>query len=276
MQRWLRQVEGLERQFAQVSALLFDAARLQPGEAVLDVGCGTGTTTRMAASAVGSGGAVTGLDVSADMLEAAADDAAEAAADDAAGSEGGGTLEWLEADVVTWQPQRTWDVVISRFGVMFFGDPAAAFATLARAMRPGGRLCVAVWSRRDLSPLFEVPLRAALEVLPATALPPVDGGPFSLSDSAAVAHLLTRAGWSDVAIAEHTLLLPFLGGLKVAEAAVAALDFGPLRTVTADLAEADLPRVVDAVRETLARHLDGGGLVQLRASVQIITTRRAS
>lgn len=111
---WLRRAEGLERQLAPVSAVLFAAADLQPGERVLDVGCGSGPTTREAAAVVGTSGRVTGIDVSADMIEAAR----------AASSP---SIEWIVADVATWEPPPTvWNVVISRFGVMFFDDPPAA------------------------------------------------------------------------------------------------------------------------------------------------------
>ena len=177
--RWVRQSAGLEKQLAPVSAHLFAAAGLAPGEAVLDVGCGTGPTTRDAAAGVGPTGRVTGLDVSQDMLDAAA--AVPATADAA-------PIDWLLADATTWSPPDppAYDVVLSRFGVMFFSDPAAAFAHLAQATRPGGRLALAVWDRRDASELFAVPLRAALEAMAGHGVTPDvpadDEGPFSLHD----------------------------------------------------------------------------------------------
>src|SRR4051812_19646648 len=154
--RWLRQAAGVEGQLAPVSDVLFAAARLQPGESVLDVGCGTGPTTYAAAAAVGPTGHVCGLDISGEMLAAAAS-APPADADPAASA----PIEWLEADPVAWSPPGPdRDVVLSRFGVMFFSDPAAAFANLARATRAGGRLAFACWQRRDESDLFRVPFEA--------------------------------------------------------------------------------------------------------------------
>src|SRR5262249_13867713 len=152
VERWIRQAPGLERQLAPVSDLLLEAARLRAGESVLDVGCGTGPTTIAAARMVGPRGRVGGLDVAGAMLGAAATAASRAGGDAA-------PIEWIEADAVTWTPDGPpRDVVISRFGVMFFSDPGAAFANLARATRANGRLAFASWQRRDDSATFAVPL----------------------------------------------------------------------------------------------------------------------
>src|SRR5204862_3185844 len=123
--------------------------------------CGTGATTLEAARAVGPTGRVRGLDVSGEMLAAAA---AAAAAQDGTGAIA--PVDWVEADAVKWVPDGPpYDAVISRFGVMFFSDPVAAFSNLAEATGVGGRLAFAAWQRRDDSALFSVPLYAALEVL---------------------------------------------------------------------------------------------------------------
>lgn len=258
--RWIRQSQGLERQLAPVSEVLFAAADLQQGERVLDIGCGTGPTTRRAAALVGPHGDVTGLDVAVEMLEAARTTAPE---------RGSAPIEWLAADAARWEPSRSYDAVISRFGVMFFSDPVAAFRTLARA---SSRLAVAVWARRDESDLFRVPLRAALGVVGENADLPDDAGPFSLH---APRPLLEAAGWGDVEVVRRTLMLPFAGGLSPEAAAVAALDFGPVRTITTDLDERSRDAVKAAIAQAFEGHVDAGGHVVLSGQVNVVTASAA-
>jgi SAM-dependent methyltransferase len=268
--RWLARVEGLQRELAQVADVLFAAAALRPGEHVLDVGCGSGSTTRRAAREVGAGGRVVGLDISEQMLAAAAAQPA---------NDGGAPLEWVAADVVTWRPEPgAFDVVLSRFGVMFFSDPAAAFGKLAAATRPGGRLAMAVWANRNESELFAVPLHAALAELRRRGAtvqePPEDRGTSSLGDPAAAATLLTEAGWSRVVYTPHRLMLPIGGGLDASAAAIMAVDGGPTRQVTARLNDADRDAVTEAIATAFAQHLGPGGHVYLSGQILLVTATR--
>lgn len=272
VERWIRQSEGLERQLAPVADALFAAAALRPGERVLDVGCGTGPTTRRAAEAVGADGAVTGLDVAGPML-------AHAASLEV--GPGSAPIEWVELDATDLTPRDPgFDVVLSRFGVMFFADPAAAFAALAAAAAPGGRLCVAVWARREESPYFEVPLQATLGALSTSGSAaadtdlPADGGPFSLHDEDAVRALLTGAGWSDVGWDVQRIPLPLGGDLSPAAAAQAALDFGPTRTATTGIDDEARARVVAAITEAFTDHLDTDGRVVVDGTIVLVTALR--
>jgi len=271
--RWLRHAADIEYQHAPVSDVLFAAAELQPGERVLDVGCGTGPIARRAAREVGPAGRVTGLDISADMIAAAA--AREP-------DQGAAALDWVTADAVTWEPgDRTVDVVMSRFGVMFFSAPAVAFTTLAAVTRPGGRLAMVVWARRDECDLFTVPLNAALDELHrrgvSVDLPPGDEGAFSLHDPDTVTALLTATGWSGIRCTPHRLSLHFRRSMDPASAAAAVLDCGPTRLVSDQLhADADRAAVTNAIAAAFAKHLDGAGHLRLDAKILLITADRPS
>jgi len=126
---WLANADARERQLQPVSDALFERASLQPGERVLDVGVGSGPTTGQAWEAVRPDGSVTGIDIAAPMINAARQRVAAP------------EIEWIVGDAAAYDfPPKTYDAVISRFGVMFFVDPPAAFRNLCQATRPGGRL----------------------------------------------------------------------------------------------------------------------------------------
>ena len=249
--RWLATAPARERQLAPVGDLLFAAVRLAPGERVLDVGCGTGATTRQAAASVGAEGSVVGVDVAAELLTAAARVAPEP---------GSAPISWVTADAARWTGERDFDAVISRFGVMFFADPAAAFANLARLVRPGGRLCVTTWSPRTAMPFFELPVKVisayAQQHGLSVSIPPPDAGPYSLGEPATVEELLTGAGWRDVRVTPHRVPLPL--GPDAAEAARAALDSGAARSAVAHLDERHRSAIAAALaaRYTSSRTAD--------------------
>jgi hypothetical protein len=193
---------------------------------------------------------------------------------------GAAPIEWIDADVATWTPQLDpVDVVISRFGVMFFADPGAAFANLASATAADGRLCTMVWDRRDRSAMFQVPLAVTTEVLTALGRPPaplpVDDGAFSLHDPRHVVPLLEGSGWRDVEHRPIAIQVHLGGGLSPAEAAEAAIGVGPSRAVTTGIDDEARRQVLDAVAVALADHVDPDGHVVLDASVVRITARRA-
>jgi SAM-dependent methyltransferase len=270
--RWVAVGDRLEGQLAPVTDLLFTAAGLSPGECVLDVGCGTGPTTRQAAQLVGPTGSVVGVDIAPEML----DDARRRTTGDG----GIAPIEWVESDVAEWDAgDARFDVVISRFGVMFFADPHAAFATLARATVGGGRLRAAVWAHRPHVQLFELPLTIAVEELRRAGVtvepPPPDDGPYSLGDAAHVEHLLAGAGWSDVSWQPHEIKFRLGGGVGPADAATIALEFGPARIVLEDVDERVRRSVADAVAAAFAQHLEDGEVV-LGGRLGIISAHRSS
>jgi len=266
-QAWAAMADRLEAQIEGVSDLLFAAARPMDGERVLDVGCGRGSTTRRASHAVGPTGEVMGLDVAANLIE----EAGRLPHD-------GPPITWMVADAQRAElPPAHFDLVLSRFGVMFFDDATAAFANLAAATAPTGRLCVAVWQRRDRSEILQRPLDVAAEVAGQLGfkleLPPPDSGPCAYGEPSTTTEVLSAAGWSDVRFEPHVLDMYAGGPGPVANAVEIGLTIGALQ-----LALAEAPaEVVDAVRAALTADLtaahDGVG-VKLRGAVGIVTARR--
>jgi SAM-dependent methyltransferase len=188
---WLANVDARERQLQPVSDALFDRANLQPGECVLDVGVGSGPTTGQAWEAVRPDGSVTGIDIAPPMIAAARQRVTAS------------EIEWLVGDAASYDfPPRTYDAVISRFGVMFFADPVAGFRNLCEATRAGGRLIVTVWSNLYATGFFGIPYTVATTTLHRLGVEyqgfPPDGILFSLGRAETVREVLNAAGWADV------------------------------------------------------------------------------
>ena len=171
-----------------------------PGEHVLDIGCGTGTTSLELARLVGGSGHVTGVDVSAPML-----DEARRRADGA----GLANLSFVVADAGAHQFEpRHYDAAFSRMGIMFFAEPVAGFTNLRRALRPGGRLGFVCWRAAAENSWVTEPGQAVAEVLgPPAPMDPDAPGPFSLASADRISSVLTEAGLVDIDITAHDLPL---------------------------------------------------------------------
>src|SRR4051794_15557672 len=180
-----------------------DRLGLQPGQRVLDIGCGSGPTTIELARRVGADGNALGIDIAPTMTAAAAEQAAAA---------GVPNVTFRAADAQVDDLGALFDAAYSRFGVMFFDDPDAAFANIHRAMRPGGALAFSCWHNVLGNEWMFVPASAVVAVT--GALPPLPGpgepGPFSLEDPARVEALLTGAGFTEIDITpqSETIVLP--------------------------------------------------------------------
>jgi SAM-dependent methyltransferase len=176
---------------AMVSAPLFEHLALTPGERVLDVGCGGGTTTLEAARRVGEGGLALGADISVGLIELAQGRARDQGVD---------VARFVVADVQQDAlPDAPFDVAMSQFGVMFFDDPVAAFARIRGHVASGGRLGFASWLGSDRNPWHVGPRLRGLAPAPAPPLPGRHAtGPFAFADTAEVRGLLADAGWAHV------------------------------------------------------------------------------
>jgi SAM-dependent methyltransferase len=240
--KWVAFESMLDTQIAPLGEAVMERARVGRGERVLDVGCGCGQATLELARRVGPTGAVTGVDVSRPMLARAGERAREA---------GLRHVRFVEADAQqTPLGDAAFELLFSRFGVMFFEDPVAAFRNLRRSLVPGGRLAFVCWQAIKLNPWMLVPTQAVAQVLPMPQ-PPAPGapGPFAFADPARVRALLEDAGFAKVAIE------PLLGASRrgsLDEAVEFALVVGPAAAALHEAGEAARPRAEAAVRAALA------------------------
>lgn len=193
---WTTFQERLDALFEPLTALALDAAAPERGESVIDIGCGCGATVLALAQRVGPDGHVLGVDVSDPMAARARERIASA---------GLTNSQVIVSDAATHPFERGGaDLLFSRFGVMFFADPVAAFGNLRGAVRPGGRLLCAAWRPLADNPWFRVPMEAARALLPPQ--PPADPeapGPFALANQDRTLGILRAAGWKDAMLARQ-------------------------------------------------------------------------
>ncbi len=259
---WAENAEALDRQLAPAGAVALAALAARQGERILDLGCGAGATTAALCAAVGTGGRVTGVDISADQV---------AAARVRPGCE---RAELVVGDAQTWPfAPATYDALFSRFGGMFFADPPAAYANLRRALKPGARVVMAVWRAMELNSWATVPAAAGAEVLgPQATTPPGTPGPFGWAEPEYFAPILGRAGftaasWSEVAV---TMEVGLSGDAPPAErAAKMLLRIGPLARRLQDQPPAVRTQVEERLVRALEPHL-GDGWIRLGGVIWLI------
>ena len=253
---WVTHDALMEAMLQPLGESVMDALAPAPGEHVLDVGCGCGHTSLSLAQRVGEEGSVTGVDISAPMLAVASHLAAEHS-----------SIQFVEADAQThaFEPE-CYDVVFSRFGVMFFEDPVTAFANIRSAVSTSGRLAFCCWQPRAVNPFMTVPAMAALELLPAPSeMPPRTPGPFAFEEADYVTDVLTSAGFENVAVTPLKQPLTFGSGLSLTDIVERLVQIGPIAQMVREAPEAlQQPvrdKVVDAVRpfysEDTGMTLDG-------------------
>jgi SAM-dependent methyltransferase len=196
-------------------------ARLAParGDRILDVGCGTGETTLELGKRVGSSGRVLGLDVSRPMLEHARATAKAAELDHVA-------FELADAQTAAL-PEGAFDKLFSRYGVMFFADPRAAFANLRRALRPGAEIAFVCWRSPAENPWLVLPLMAIAPLVTITPPPPDAPGPMAFADPAKVRGILEAAGFVQAALEPIDLTTQVAGTTAIDAAVEFLLDLGP-------------------------------------------------
>ncbi len=260
-QRWTDRQQMQDIMLAPVADILIDRASVKPGERIIDVGCGCGAIAIALAAKTGPGGHVLGIDVSAPMLQRARQVVPKDAPVD---------FVLADATVYPFEPASA-DLLVSRFGVMFFAEPAVSFANMRKALRPSGRVTFVCWREPRDNPWLMAPLQAVYQHVP--KLPPLgpeDPGPFSFASEQRVRRILSEAGFSGVTMEPHDFALDIAIGRGLDAAVESALEIGPasraLEGQPAELHEASK----HSIREALAPFAKGPS-VSLPAAIWIVT-----
>ena len=249
--------QRIKRAIGDIGAVGLSAAAAQAGEHVVDIGCGTGDTTAALARAVGLTGHVLGVDISGTLIEAARSHRLDNAT-------------FVVGDAATHPFQAGhYDLVFSRFGVMFFADPVAAFRNIRRALKPQGRLVFIAWRTPQENPWGTTPVRAAQPFLPPQQRPgPEDPGQFSFGDRARVERILRDSGFASSRIepVDRSIWM----GDTVTDVLAGAGRFGPLARAFAGAEPAAIDKAKQAIAETLKPH-EGPQGVHLPGACWLVT-----
>ena len=258
---WITAEDRLDQLFANVTDSVIETAGIKPGQTILDIGCGTGHTTRAAAQVAGSDGSALGLDISTSLLARAQERALPNTAF---------TLADAQTDPL---PEQHFDHIISRFGVMFFADPVAAFENLSSALKPEGQFTMACWAPFKLNPWFTIPYSVATKRLGKMApVNPRDPGPFAFADTAYTLDILEQAGLN-AQVNTHEIPLSLPGTAQ--EAGVLSNDIGPADSIIRGLngTDADKAAIVAETVEKLKPY-EQNGSVSVGAHIHFYTATK--
>jgi SAM-dependent methyltransferase len=264
--KWVVLADQIDAQIAPIGLDVMETASLQAGEQVLDVGCGCGLTTLELARRVGPEGRVLGVDISKPML---------AEAERRAKGSPGAPIRFQSGDAQTFPfEENRFDLVFSRFGVMFFEDPPAAFANLRRALRPGGRLAFACWQELGKNPWMVLPAAAAAKhlTLPTPADPHAPG-PFAFADAARVRGILERGGFEGISIEPIERTMAIGAGLPLEAILDFLVQMGPAGAALREAREDVVAAVRESIREAVTPYFDGTAL-RMDAAAWQVTARR--
>ena len=261
-QFWAAHDQHFDAMMGSHTERLLTAAAISAADHVLDVGCGTGRTTRDAAR-LAPGGKALGIDLSSPLL---------ARAWQRLGAEGPPNAQFVlgDAQIYPFEADR-FDVVISRMGCMFFADPAAAFRNIARALKPGGRLALMTWQAPDRNEWVREVGRAIAGDRPLPVPPPGAPGPFSFAEPRVVGGVLGAAGFTDLAFHEVQERLYY--GQTVAEAYAFITGFGLPKGMLQSLDDEQRPTAEQGLLASLQAHAGPTG-VAYGSAIWIITARR--
>jgi ubiquinone/menaquinone biosynthesis C-methylase UbiE len=248
---------------APVTGKLIARADAQPGQRILDIGCGCGAIAIQLARKVGPSGHVLGIDISVPMLERARQlTSRELPAD----------YVLADATVYPFDPE-SFDLLVSRFGVMFFADPVLSFRNLRKSLRPEGRLVFACWREPRENSWMMTPLMAVYKHVPKLPqLGPEDPGPFAFADEARVKRILTEAGFADVAMEACPLSFDVAAGKGLDAAVQGALEIGPASRALEGHPPDVVAAAIQSIREALTPFAKGQSVL-LPGAIWMVTAR---
>ncbi len=264
--KWVALHELIDAQIRDLGALAIERADVRPGENIIDIGCGCGETSIDLGHRVAPYGRVLGIDISGPMLERARY---------SVGVLGLTNVTFENADAQTHPfPEGGFNLVFSRFGVMFFIDPAAAFANLRRTLKKGGRLAVVCWQEMRLNPWMLVPLMAAAQHISLPPPPAPDApGPFSFADPDRVRKLVQDAGFLDVNLESANTKI-VVGGTEDLDTAVDFLmQMGPAAAALREAPPEVVPQVAASIHDALIPYFRSEQGVTMDAAAWIVTGR---
>ncbi|MDA8585126.1 methyltransferase domain-containing protein [Rhodobacteraceae bacterium] len=260
---WIEHEAVQDHLLRPVTDTLLELTQFQPGQRVLDIGCGTGAHALAVAEKVGPSGEVLALDISQPLLERAGQRFAGA----------GAPVQTYLGDAQVADVPGEFEIATSRFGVMFFADPAVAFANIAGALRSGGRMVFAAWAPVSVNPWWRLPITIAQARL-GTPPPnkPNAPGPMGLADVTYLEGQLSGAGFTDFAVTPTTITLGATGG--PADMAALSIQVGPAARLIRlfDARQADVAAIEDGLTRAYEDYVDDGAFA-MPATLNIIDVR---
>jgi SAM-dependent methyltransferase len=257
--KWVNNQSTLDAMFVPLTADLIELASIKAGEKILDVGCGGGTTTRILANKVGAQGQVLGVDISTPLLVAAKAQTTDAHVDFFEGDAGSAEVPMDDADLI-----------ISRFGVMFFADAAVAFAHMRKALKPTGRLCFVCWGPLENNPWFKMPLEViATRLGLLDPIQPRAPGPLAFAQTDYIVEFLGQAEFDNITVETRNLQLNCNNDpAKVAEF---LLEFGPGARIlaTQEIDTETRQQLVDELAKQVEAYMVADG-VQIPANLHYV------
>jgi ubiquinone/menaquinone biosynthesis C-methylase UbiE len=262
-QHWTERQAVQDILLAPVTERLIESARASVGERILDIGCGCGATTIALARQVGADGHVLGIDISVPMLERARQVTPKDLPAD---------YVLADATVYPFDPEN-FDLLASRFGVMFFADPVLSFANLRKSLRPSGRLAFACWREPRENPWMMTPLMAVYKHVPKLPqLGPEDPGPFAFASEERVRRILSESGFDDIKMEACPLSLDVAVGKGIDGAIEHALQIGPASRALEGHPPEVVAAAIQSIREALTPFAKGQS-VPLPGAIWVVTAR---